>query len=685
MDDKAVPTGEGKAGASAPTASETPAASTPAPAPPAAPSLHAETSHGHHSTALLALGAVGVVYGDIGTSPLYALRECFHMLHTGEVSHENAVLQVFGVVSLVTWALVIVVIGKYLTIALRADNQGEGGILALLALLTANITGRSPGSPGSPGSGTELKSAGRRTAVIVLALIAGSLLFADGLITPAISVLGALEGIEVAAPAFGNFIIPMTVAILAGIFLIQRYGTGRIGVAFGPLMLIWFISIGVLGAIQIVKHPSVLQAANPWHAARLFIHEPLLAFLLLGSVVLVVTGAEALYADMGHFGRRAIRIAWYAAVMPALLLNYYGQAAIVMVDHTAAANPFWEIVPTALQIPMLIVATMAAIIASQALISGAYSLANQAVQLGYSPRLHVVHTSSTIAGQIYVPAINTIMMICCITLVLVFRESGALAAMYGLAVTGTMTVTSTLLYLVAVEQWRWPKWRARTVFGLFLIIDLTLLASNLTKLHHGGWVAVAIASGMFLIMIVWYLGRQILARPVYSISLPMKVLMKDVIAHRIVRVPGTAVFLAARPGVVPAVMLHHLKHNQVLHERVIMLSVQTAPVPKVADEQRVSVVETSHGFFEVTATYGFQETPDVPTALNACAARGLKVDPDLVSYYVGRVTLRTAHHGGMPKVLKRLFAFLYLNERPVTAFFNLPANRVVELGRQLEL
>ncbi len=630
---------------------------------------------------MLALGALGVVYGDIGTSPLYALRECFHMLHTSEeAASADAVLHVFGVVSLVTWTLVVVVICKYLAIALRADNQGEGGILALLALLTSGQSA----APG-PGGAGETRPAPKRVYVIVLALMAGALLFADGLITPAISVLSAIEGLEIAAPALHHFILPITVGILAGIFLIQKHGTGNIGRMFGPLTLLWFGSIGILGLIQVVQHPAVLWAASPHHAVRLFLRDPLHAFLLLGSVVLVVTGTEALYADMGHFGRRAIRLAWYAVVMPALLLSYFGQAAAVMLDASAAANPFWAIVPQSLQIPMLVVATIATIIASQALISGAYSLANQAVQLGYSPRLHVVHTSSTIAGQIYVPEINFILMVATISLVLAFQKSTALASMYGLAVTGTMAITSVLLYLVTVERWRWPRWRARVLIGVFLAIDLTFFASNVTKLHNGGWVALAVAAVVFTIMIVWYEGRAILARPVYSISLPMTVLMKDVEARRIPRVPGTAVFMAARPGVVPAVMLHHLKHNQVLHERVVLLSVRTASVPKVSEEDRIAIKPTSHGFFEVTATYGFQESPDVPTALRACKAHGLDVDPDMASYYIGRVTLRIANRGGFFGWFKRIFAFLYLNERPVTAFFNLPANRVVELGRQLEL
>ena len=655
-----------------------PAATTPPPALAAAAHLHAP----HQGTALLALGALGVVYGDIGTSPLYAMRECFHMLHTdASTPAASAIVQVYGVLSLVTWALVSVVVVKYLALALRADNQGEGGILALLALLTAGT----PSSPGSGGLGEGKPQQTRRTVVIVLALMAGALLFADGMITPAISVLSAIEGIEVAAPGMHRFVLPITVMILAAVFLIQRFGTGRIGGLFGPLTMLWFGSIGILGLIQVVQHPAILAAANPWYAFRLVIADPGHSFLLLGSVVLVVTGGEALYADMGHFGRRAIRVAWYAVVMPALLLNYYGQAAAVMVDPAAAANPFWAIVPQSFQIPMLIIATLATIIASQALISGAYSLANQAVQLGYSPRLHVIHTSSSMKGQIYVPEINYIMMVACIMLVLLFRSSSALAAMYGLAVTGTMAITSILLYHIAVEKWRWARWRARSVLGVFLAIDLVFFASNLLKLHHGGWVALAVAAVVFTIMFTWYEGRAILARPAYSISLPLAVLMKDLTAQRIMRVPGTAVFMAARPGVVPAVMLHHLKHNQVLHERVVMLSVRTTATPKVAEEDRITVKDLEHGFFEVNVSYGFQESPDVSSALHACKAKGLTIDPDMASYYVGRVTLRIGNHRGLPSPFKRLFAFLYLNERPVTSFFNLPANRVVELGRQLEL
>ncbi len=674
--------GAGAAAAAAVLADATPVApTTTSPIATPTPHLAHPPGHVHGKTSLLALGALGVVYGDIGTSPLYALRDCFHTLHTTEAgTNVDAMVHTFGVVSMVTWALIFIVVLKYLSFALRADNQGEGGILALLALLTSSHTA----TGGSAGAG-ETKPPEKRTYVIILALMAGSLLIADGLITPAISVLSAVEGLEVAAPVFHHWILPITLIILLAIFLIQKYGTARIGVLFGPLTFLWFATLGVLGAIQVAQHPGVLAAISPHHAIRLIIIDPLHSFVLLGSVILVLTGAEALYADMGHFGRRAIRIAWYSVVMPGLLLNYYGQAAVVMTDPSAAANPFWAVVPPPLYMPVVIIATIATIIASQAMISGAYSLANQAVQLGYSPRLRVVHTSHTIVGQIYVPEINLILAVSCIALVLTFRTSSALTAMYGLAVTGTMTITSCLLYLVAVERWNWPKWRARAVIGSFLIVDLLFLSSSVLKIPHGGWVALVAAAIVFLIMIVWYEGRGILARPVYSISLPMAVLMRDVEAGRIVRVPGTAVFLAARPGVVPAVMLHHLKHNQILHERVVLLSVRTAPVPKVPEESRVSVKPLTHGFYEVTAMYGFIETPDVPTALRACNVHGLDVDPDMASYYVGRVTLRIMPGGGVFGWFKRLFAFLYLNERPVTAFFNLPANRVVELGRQLEL
>ena len=657
-----------------------PTATAPAPAStPTAPALASPHSHGGHSTWLLALGALGVVYGDIGTSPLYAFRECFVSLAEGKhAGLQPTKEQILGVLSLITWSLVVVVICKYLLLALRADNRGEGGILALLALLTSG------GATGSPGGGPEAKPELRR-GVIVIALIAAALLFADGLITPAISVLSAVEGLEVQAPGLKNWVVPITAGILLALFLIQSHGTGKIGVLFGPLTLVWFVSIAVLGAIQIVQHPSVLAALSPTYAMTLALHDPMHAFTLLGAVVLVVTGGEALYADMGHFGRAAIRRAWFCVVFPALLLNYYGQAAGALEQPGAADNPFWAIVPVPIRFAMILIATMATIIASQALISGAYSLTQQAMQLGYSPRFQIVHTSHKVVGQIFVPEINTIMMIFCVLLVAIFQESTRLAAMYGLAVTGTMTITSMLLYCVAREKWNWTRRKATIVFGLLLAVDLTFLASNLLKLDDGGWVALLMASAVLTFMLVWYEGRRLLARPAYSLSVPMQVLLADLQRQKMHRVPGTAVFLAARPGVVPAVLLHHLKHNQVLHERVIMLSVRTDPVPKVDEKSRLTVKELTAGFWEVTSHYGFMESPDVPEVLRACAGQGLQVDPELVTYYLGRVVLRMTERGGMSRWAKKLFTFLYHNERPVTAFFNLPANRVVELGRQVEL
>jgi KUP system potassium uptake protein len=631
---------------------------------------------------------LGVVYGDIGTSPLYALKECFHVLREGGDAAAAATAsslvepaKAYGIVSLLTWALVLVVAVKYLTFALRADNRGEGGILALLALLT---TGGSPGSPGSGGIGESRPPV--RLNVILPALIASALLFAEGLITPGISVVSAIEGLQEIVPEISTaVVVAVTVAILLSLFLIQRHGTGRLGRYFGPVTLIWFSSIGLLGLVRIIEHPAVLAACSPHHAVRLAADDPVLLAHLLGSVVLVVTGAEALYADMGHFGRSAIRRAWYLVVMPGLLLNYYGQAAVALHVPGAARNPFWAVVPDAIQIPMIVVATAATIIASQALISGAYSLSQQAMQLGYSPRLNVIHTSHTVRGQIYVPGVNTILMICCITLVLVFQRSSALAAMYGLSVTGTMTITSCLLYLVMRERWKWTRRKAGIALAVFLAVDITFLLSTLTKFTQGGWVALLIGSVVFTVMFTWYRGRQLLARPAYAISMPMKLLLDDLRRNAVVRVPGTAVVMAARPDVVPAVLLHHLKHNQVLHQRVIMLSVQTLPVPLVDDADRLDVRPIGEGFHEVTVRYGFRQSPDVPAALRACKAKGLDVDPDLASFYLGRVTLRLSRPGGMPRWLKRLFRFLYHNEQPVTSFFNLPANRVIELGRQLEL
>jgi KUP system potassium uptake protein len=638
-------------------------------------------AHPHDRSALLklAFGALGVVYGDIGTSPLYALRECFHQLGVTEENAATAAAQiphaeVLGILSLATWALIIIVVIKYLTFALRADNHGEGGILALLSLLTGSGAFR-------PGAG----GVGRKRRIVWLGLIAAALLLADGMITPAISVLSAVEGLKVAAPSIESLVVPITVGILFGLFWVQKYGTAHIARFFGPMMLVWFLSIGLLGIPAIAHTPSVLLALLPTYAVHLFISDPVHAFFMLGAVVLVVTGAEALYADMGHFGRGPIRLAWYSLVFPALLLNYYGQGAIVLADPAAAENPFWHIVPKVLQYPMVGIATIATIIASQALISGAFSLAQQAMQLGYAPRLQVIHTSAEVVGQIFVPFINFTLMVMYITLVLIFRDSSRLANMYGMAVTGTMTITSILLFMVAREKWLWPFWKAASFTTLLLIVDLLFFASNLTKFAEGGWVALLMAGAIFLVMANWYIGRAVIAAPIYQLSQNLGSFLTSIKRDPPLRVSGTAIFMTTRPGVVPAVLLHHLRHNRVLHERIILLNVRTLGVPVVRDEDRCKLSEAGAGFYEVTLQFGFTEEPDVPLHMKKVQQLGLHVDLDTVSYFLGHVTLRITNRGRMPRWFRALFGFLYHNERPVTEFFNLPVNRVIELGRQAEL
>jgi len=611
----------------------------------------------------LALGAIGVVYGDIGTSPLYALRECFGGSHGVAISEAN----VLGVLSLVVWSLVLVVSVKYLTFIMRADNRGEGGILALLALQ----------------SGT--RSARWRRVAPVLALCGAGLLYGDGAITPAISILGAIEGIEVATPALRSAVAPLTVLLLIGLFSVQRFGTGRIGSVFGWVMLAWFVAIGIAGGVAALRQPSVVEAVNPLHAIRFFQEHGVTAFLLLASVVLVVTGSEALYTDMGHFGALPIRAAWYAVVMPSLMLNYLGQGAVLIEGGAAVANPFYALAPGAWLYPMLVLATLAAIIASQALISGAFSLTRSAVQLGFFPRVRIVHTSGEAEGQIYVPEINWMLLVACLALVLGFGSSGDLAAAYGIAVTGTMTMTSILFFGLARGVWRWSLALAGGLAACFLIVDLAFLGANLTKVEHGGWVPLVFGAALFAIMMTWRQGREILARFFVQGTVPVDVFLADVRAHQLPRVPGTAVFMTSNPDGIPPVLLHHVKHNKMLHEQVVLLSITTEQVPTVPFGRNFEVAELGEDFWRVTARYGFMQSPHVPRLLAVCLAQGLAVDLDDTSYFLGRETLLTGGPSRMARWRKSLFAYLSRNSRPATQFFGLPPNRVVELGAQIEI
>jgi KUP system potassium uptake protein len=639
--------------------------------------------------AILALGAIGVVYGDIGTSPLYALKECFIGPHGVPVSKAN----VLGVLSLIFWSLNFIVTFKYLSVVMRADNQGEGGILALLALVRPHGEGR---------------LSGKYRWLVAVGLFGAALLYGDGIITPAISVLGAVEGLAVATPALQQFIVPIAVVIISGLFAVQRRGTAGIGAVFGPVTTVWFFCISVLGVMGIMRHPSVLTALNPWYAASFLWHEGWQGFKVLSAVVLAVTGAEALYADMGHFGKRPIRVAWYLLVLPALALNYFGQGALVLEVPAAARNPFYSLVPSWALFPMVGIATAAAIVASQALISGAFSLTRQAVQLGYSPRMNIVHTSSSKIGQIYIPQVNNALWIACIGLVIAFQSSSKLAATYGVAVTGTMATTTVLLLVVARKQWKWSLWKVALLGGLFLAVDLAFFVTNLFKIPDGGWFPILVAGVVYLLMSTWKKGRVRLSEIVRENTLPLDLFLTDIGKRRPQRVPGVAVFLTSAPGGAPPVLLHHLKHNKVLHEKVMLLSVMGHEIPQIHDGERVKCRDLGQGFYEVMAHYGFMETPDVPSLLQSLALQegdGKKKGVEIMttSFYLGRETLipvsgrrkgkalraAPAVDGGptMPSMArwrKKLFIFMTRNAQSATAFFGLPPNRVVELGAQIQ-
>jgi KUP system potassium uptake protein len=654
-------------------ATDSPAAADAAAGSRAAPRVTAGHAHGHgldkpvgKDLAKLSLGALGVVYGDIGTSPLYSIRECFHGPHAVTVTQGH----VYGVLSLVVWALVLVIVVKYLAFIMRADNRGEGGILALAALVMGTAKARRISAVAIP---------------VLMGLFGAGLLYGEGLITPAVSILSAMEGLEVATDRLEPLIVPITAVILVGLFSVQRYGTGRIGQVFGWVMLVWFVAIGIAGLRGIGMSPHVLAAVSPTYAVGFFLDDPSKAFMLLGSVVLVVTGAEALYADMGHFGRRPIRVAWLALVMPCLLMNYFGQGALLLADPSMAENPFYGLAPGFWLYPMLVIATLAAIIASQALISGAFSLTRAAVQLGFFPRVRIVHTSDEAEGQIYIPEINWLLMIACLGLVFAFRTSSALAAAYGISVTGTMIISSILFYNVATGRWGWSKVTAGTLVSLFLCIDIPLFSANLEKLGQGGWFPLAIGLLVFTIMTTWQRGRAELAAKFKEGTLPEDLFLEDIKENPPTRVQGTAVFMTSTAGGIPPVLLHHLKHNKVLHNQMVLLSIMNERVPQVDLSENFTVTELGQGFFRVHARYGFMQSPNVPRLLARCAEAGLDIDAGDTSYYLGRESLLVSGRSRMSRWRKALFSFLSRNSRPATAFFHLPPNRVVELGAQIEL
>ncbi len=559
---------------------------------------------------------------------------------------------------------------------MRADNRGEGGILALVALIAQRLN----------------RDADRRAKVIITAigLIGAALLYGDGIITPAISVLGATEGLGIVQPFLAKLAVPLTLIIIFTLFFFQKWGTSKVGRVFGPVTLLWFITIGLLGAVEIGKEPRILLAINPWYALDFFALHGLHSFVILGAVVLAVTGAEALYADMGHFGKRAIRIAWFSVVFPALILNYFGQGGLLLHDPTAAANPFYLLAPRTLLYPLIVLATLAAIIASQAMISGAFSITQQCVQLGYSPRVTIVHTSKQEAGQIYIPEVNNALMVGCLLVVLYFRSSNALGAAYGIAVTGTFLMTTALIYTVARTWWGWSRARTFLLVVPFFIIDAAFFGANILKVKDGGWVPLTVALILFILMTTWQRGRLIVRGLLRDASIPLDVLLNDLgdqnpdKRFKPVRVPGTAVFLTSESKDAPLVLLHHLKHNKVLHEHVVLLSVVSAPVPEVPTTERIEVTTFPHNFTRVKAKYGFMQTPNVPEVLSLSTERGVIAKPTETTYYLGRENLIPTGTKPLARWRKRLFIFMQRNSRPATEFFGIPPNRVVELGAQME-
>lgn len=615
---------------------------------------------------VLSLAALGVVYGDIGTSPLYALRECFHGPHAIAPTAEN----VLGVLSLIFWSLIIVISVKYLVFVLRADNQGEGGILSLAALAT----------PIKPSGRTE------KTILIAIGTFGAALLYGDGIITPAISVLGAMEGLTVAAPSLGRFVVPATIGIIIGLFLIQKRGTAGIGKIFGPVTLLWFTVIASLGVAQIFHYPQVLAGVNPLNAVTFFMRDGWHGFVILGSVFLVVTGGEALYADMGHFGRKPIRIAWFGVVLPALLLNYFGQGALLLEDPSTAVNPFYNLAPSWALYPLIALATCAAIIASQALISGAFSLTMQAVQLGLIPRLKITHTSSKEMGQIYLPAINWALMIGCVVVVLGFHTSSNLAAAYGIAVTSTMVITTVLLFVVARERWNWSLKAAAALCAGFLLIDLAFFGANAIKILDGGWFPLTLATAVFIMMMTWKKGRSILTMKIQAETEPLEEFLERVEKQSVTRVSGTAVFMNGNASRTPPALMHNLAHNKVLHERILFVTVKTRPIPFVEPEERVMFEVLTNGFSRLKIYYGYMEDPDIPMILAELNQPGFRFKPAETTYFLGRETvISTEKKSGMSRWRERLFGFMSKNARSATAYFRIPPNRVVELGEQIEI
>ena len=611
---------------------------------------------------LLCLASLGIVYGDIGTSPLYALRECFYGPHGIPPTPANVV----GVLSLILWSLLLIISVKYLILILRADNRGEGGILALATLVTDVVK--------------------RGKIFFLLGLFGAALLYADGMITPAISVMSAVEGLDIATPLFSRYVVPIAIVILIGLFLFQSRGTTGVGKVFGPVTLLWFVVIAFLGIQQILRVPEVLQAINPLQAVQFFLNNGSRGFLVLGAVFLAITGGEALYADIGHFGTRPIRLTWFAVVLPALVLNYFGQGALLLSEPEAAVNPFFRMTPGWALFPMVILATAAAVIASQAIISGAFSLTMQAIQLGYMPRLKVNYTSARIIGQIYVPVVNWALMLSCIGLVLGFGSSSNLAAAYGVAITTTMLITTILFYVVARRRWHWPAAAAIPVAAFFIIIDLTFFTANMLKVAHGGWFPLLVSAAILFLMLTWRKGRRVLRGRLGEMCLPLDDFLSDLKSQNITRVPGTGVYMSGNRHGTPLAMLHNLKHNKVLHEQVVVLTVRTEEVPYLTNSKdRVAIEKLEGGFWRVQVHFGFMEKPDVPSALEGVKGTGVRFTPMRTTYFIGRETILATRKLGLSSWRGSIFAWMTRNAGDVTSYFCLPPNGVVELGARVEV
>ncbi|MBK7043892.1 MAG: potassium transporter Kup [Rhodanobacteraceae bacterium] len=627
------------------------------------------TSNGQHGgksgLAGLAVAAVGVVFGDIGTSPLYTMREAFHGPHAMPLTEGN----VFGVLSLVFWSLILVVSIKYVVFIMRADNRGEGGIMAMMALAMKAV-------------GDNKRA---RRFITFIALLGAALFYGDGVITPAMSILSAVEGLKVAAPSFEQYVVPITLVIVLGLFGFQRTGTARVGAVFGPVMVCWFVVLGMLGLSEIHEYPAILKSLNPWHGVLFFAAHPLMSFLALGTVVLAITGAEAVYADMGHFGCRPIRIAWYWLVFPGLVLNYLGQGALILSHPEAAINPFYLLAPEWALYPMIALAAAAAVIASQAVISGAFSVTRQAVQLGFAPRMQIKHTSDETAGQIFVPWINRFLLVAIILVVIGFETSSNLAAAYGIAVTGTMLIDTVLALIVARMMWKWNKWVVVAVGAVFITIDTAFFAANAIKIPDGGWFPLVLGAGLFLLMSTWRKGRTLVVSQMRKESLALTPFISSIAAHPPLRVPGTAVFMTANQEGVPHAMLHNLKHNKVLHDRNVLLTVETVETPIAESGERIRVEPLGHDFYAIYLRYGFAEEPNVPKTLGCCESCGLPFDMMDTTFFLSRETLIPSQEQGMPLWRDKLFAFMARNAQSATTFFQIPGNRLIELGTQVEI